>query len=54
MIGWCELRNAFRTFRTDRIVEASDAGRLFRAERGKTLADFYRLMEMSEYNAFKD
>lgn len=54
VIGWCELRNAFRTFRTDRIVEASDAGRLFRAERGKTLADFYRLMEMSEYNAFKD
>ncbi len=53
VIGWCELRNAFRTFRTDRIVEASDAGRLFRAERGKTLADFYRLMEMSEYNAFQ-
>ena len=54
VIGWCELRNAFRTFRTDRIVEATDAGRLFRAERGKTLADFYRLMELSEYNAFKD
>ncbi len=54
VIGWCELRNAFRTFRTDRIVEASDAGRLFRAERGKTLGDFYRLMELSEYNAFKD
>lgn len=54
VIGWCELRNAFRTFRTDRIVEASNAGRIFRAERGKTLADFYRLMEMSEYNAFKD
>ena len=54
VIGWCELRNAFRTFRTDRIVEASDAGRLFRAERGKTLADFYRLMELSEYNAFKN
>ncbi|MBQ0711017.1 MULTISPECIES: YafY family protein [unclassified Ochrobactrum] len=54
VIGWCELRNAFRTFRTDRIVEANNAGRVFRAERGKTLADFYRLMELSEYNAFKD
>lgn len=54
VIGWCELRNAFRTFRTDRIIVASDAGRRFRAERGKTLSDFYRLMEMSEYNAFKD
>ncbi len=54
VIGWCELRNAFRTFRTDRIVEADRTGRRFRAERGKTLADFYRLMEMSEYNAFKE
>lgn len=54
VISWCELRDAFRTFRTDRIVTASDSGRRFRAERGKTLADFYRLMEMSEYNAFKD
>jgi len=54
VIGWCELRNAFRTFRTDRIIAAGNAGRTFRSERGKTLADFYRLMEMSEYNAFKD
>ncbi|OYR13181.1 helix-turn-helix transcriptional regulator [Brucella grignonensis] len=54
VIGWCELRNAFRTFRTDRILTAGNAGRTFRSERGKTLADFYRLMEMSEYNAFKD
>lgn len=54
VIGWCELRDAFRTFRTDRIITARDSGRHFRLERGKTLADFYRLMEMSEYNAFKD
>jgi predicted DNA-binding transcriptional regulator YafY len=54
VIGWCELRNAFRTFRTDRIIAADKSGRTFRSERGKTLADFYRLMEMSEYNAFKD
>ncbi|MBN9045662.1 MAG: YafY family transcriptional regulator [Rhizobiales bacterium] len=54
VIGWCELRDAFRTFRTDRIVEAVHAGRRFRPERGKTLADFYRLMEMQEYNAFKE
>lgn len=54
VIGWCELRSAFRTFRTDRIVEASEAGRRFRDERGKTLTDFYRLMELSEYNSFKD
>ena len=22
LIGWCELRQAFRTFRTDRVVDA--------------------------------
>ncbi len=54
VIGWCELRNAFRTFRTDRIIAADKAGRTFRSERGKTLADFYRLMELSEWNSFKD
>ncbi|PWL16854.1 DNA-binding transcriptional regulator [Falsochrobactrum shanghaiense] len=54
VIGWCELRDAFRTFRTDRILEANNAGRNFHSERGKTLKDFYRQMESSEYNAFKD
>ncbi|PYE88658.1 helix-turn-helix transcriptional regulator [Phyllobacterium leguminum] len=54
VIGWCELRTAFRTFRTDRISLASDSGRRFRPERGKTLADFYRQMEMREFNAYRE
>ncbi|GGA95735.1 DNA-binding transcriptional regulator [Brucella endophytica] len=54
VIGWCELRTAFRTFRTDRISLAADSGRRFRPERGKTLADFYRQMEMREFNAYRD
>jgi predicted DNA-binding transcriptional regulator YafY len=48
LVAWCELREDFRAFRTDRIIEASETGRSFRAERGKTLADFYRMMEIRE------
>lgn len=32
LVGWCELRQAIRNFRTDRIVEASAEGRGFRGE----------------------
>lgn len=46
LVAWCELRADFRMFRTDRITEAVDANRVFRPETGKTLADFYRLMEV--------
>lgn len=48
LVAWCELREDFRAFRTDRIIEASETGRRFRVERGKTLADFYRMMEIRE------
>lgn len=45
LVAWCELRNDFRAFRLDRILEAKSAGRIFRPERGKQLADFYRCWE---------
>ncbi|MBI1622519.1 helix-turn-helix transcriptional regulator [Aquamicrobium zhengzhouense] len=45
LVAWCELRNNFRAFRLDRILEAKSAGRIFRPERGKQLADFYRCWE---------
>ncbi|EKF18724.1 helix-turn-helix transcriptional regulator [Nitratireductor pacificus] len=48
LVAWCELRGDFRTFRIDRIATISPAGRTFRLERGKQLADFYRRMEMHE------
>ncbi|EKF40499.1 helix-turn-helix transcriptional regulator [Nitratireductor indicus] len=48
LVAWCELRGDFRTFRIDRIAATSLAGRTFRPERGKQLADFYRRMEMHE------
>lgn len=44
LVAWCELRDDFRMFRLDRIATAASDG-AFRPERGKTLADFYRMME---------
>ena len=43
LISWCELRNDFRMFRLDRIIELTEQPEKFRPERGKTLQDFYRL-----------
>ena len=48
LVAWCELRDDFRIFRLDRIAEIADGGGRFRAERGKTLADFYRTMEIRD------
>jgi predicted DNA-binding transcriptional regulator YafY len=45
LAAWCELRNDFRAFRIDRIAAITHAGRSFKPERGKLLADFYRRME---------
>jgi predicted DNA-binding transcriptional regulator YafY len=48
LIAWCELRDDFRAFRIDRIASVTSAGRNFKPERGKQLADFYRRAEMNE------
>jgi predicted DNA-binding transcriptional regulator YafY len=50
LIGWCEMRDDFRAFRIDRVADLKSAGRVFRHERGKTLADFYRGMERREHD----
>lgn len=50
LVAWCELREGFRAFRIDRIVEIEPAGRTFRPERGKQLADFYRTWEVRGQN----
>ncbi len=44
LVAWCELRDDFRMFRIDRMLEIEEADP-FKPERGRTLADFYRLME---------
>ena len=48
VVGWCELRADFRAFRIDRIASITCDGRVFKHERGKQLADFYRQMERDE------
>ena len=40
LVAWCELRNDFRMFRADRIVDTTEQVP-FREERGKRLSDFY-------------
>jgi predicted DNA-binding transcriptional regulator YafY len=47
-VAWCELRNDFRAFRIDRIRHAHDSARQFKQERGKSLADFYRTLEVRD------
>jgi len=48
LVAWCEMRSDFRAFRIDRIASVVIAGRIFKPERGKQLADFYRAVERSE------
>ena len=48
LVAWCEMRDDFRAFRIDRIASVTTAGRTFKPERGKQLADFYRRAEMNE------
>lgn len=45
LVAWCELRDDFRMFRLDRIRTLGATGESFRPEPGRTLADFYRMME---------
>ena len=42
LAAWCETRQAFRTFRLDRMGTLQVHDSVFRDEAGKTLADFLR------------
>lgn len=42
LAAWCELRQAFRMFRLDRMRELNVQNKTFRDESGKTIADFIR------------
>ena len=42
LVAWCELRDAFRTFRTDRMRDTIDLDRHFEQKPGQHLADFLR------------
>ena len=47
LVGWCELRDDFRMFRLDRMVALDATERRFKPERGRSLTDFFRMMELS-------
>jgi predicted DNA-binding transcriptional regulator YafY len=46
--AWCELRNDFRNFRLDRIVNSVVHDERFTDEQGKRLADYLRAMSCNE------
>ncbi|MCY6383186.1 helix-turn-helix transcriptional regulator [Hoeflea prorocentri] len=48
LAAWCELRSDFRTFRLDRMDKIRETGEIFRPERGRTLADYYRRVERDQ------
>lgn len=45
LVGWCELRQAFRIFRPDRIQSLIVLNEAFPVEPGRTLEDFIQEME---------
>lgn len=45
VMGWCELRNDFRSFRLDRIEEMDILEKCFKDEPGKTLDDYLNCVE---------
>ncbi len=48
VVGWCELRNGFRSFRLDRIRAMRDARRTYPVQPGRRLQDFFDRMR-AEY-----
>lgn len=48
LAAWCELRQAFRMFRLDRMRELKVGEKTFRDESGKTIADFLRQIGRDE------
>lgn len=45
LAAWCEVREGFRNFRVDRIVQLDPTGETFRDEPGRTLPDLMRSFE---------
>jgi predicted DNA-binding transcriptional regulator YafY len=46
--AWCELRNDFRSFRLDRVIDSSVGNEPFPDQEGKRLADFLRAVACNE------
>ena len=48
--AWCELRQDFRNFRVDRIVEARALTTQFQDEPGKRLEDYFRAVDAQDHH----
>ena len=42
LVGWCELRRDFRSFRVDRMQSVRILAEIFTPKPGETLADFLK------------
>ena len=54
LLAWCELRIDFRSFRIDRMRDASFGPDLFAMEPGKTMADYRRRLQRRTQPSDKD
>nr|WP_154745171.1 YafY family protein [Pseudomonas karstica] len=52
IVAWCELRGAYRTFRTDRIAAAGAQGERYPGRRSDWLRAWRKLMEQNESGPF--
>ncbi len=52
IVAWCELRGAYRTFRTDRIAAASLQGERYPGRRSDLLRIWQRQMQLDENGRF--
>lgn len=43
VVGWCELRDAFRHFRLDRMTECTQSETVFEFIKGRTLQDYLKI-----------
>jgi predicted DNA-binding transcriptional regulator YafY len=53
LTGWCELRNAFRNFRLDRISEFTKLNIRYKDEKDKSLATYLKMIKEEENAANK-
>ncbi|MCJ8203669.1 YafY family protein [Pseudomonas sp. RGM2987] len=52
VVAWCELRGAYRTFRTDRIGSAIEQGERYPGRRSDLLRAWFKLMQLDETGRF--
>ena len=52
LLAWCEQREAYRTFRTDRISAAEEPGERYKARRAQLMRGWRAQMNLDETERF--